>query len=148
MRMLLLALCLAGPVAAQQIRVVDLPPNVLNREAYVFLPRNSAMGLVLPTGDTLWVGNVVDTLDVPGERFPPECDSLVAAVSTSRLKVAVNQKILAEMPIRERGRGALTPSFQLALPNGARLIVREVYRRKSACGVVDGTLVVWFVLVS
>ena len=148
MRTLLLALCLAGPAAAQRVNGFTLTPAAYDKEAYILLPRSSAMMVLLPSGDTLWIGNIPDTLNVPAARWLPDCDTVTSAVLVSRLKVAVNSTILVEYPIRERGAVTLTPNFRVALPGGDAFVVREVYRRKTTCGFGDGLLMVWAVILA
>ena len=147
-RILPLLLLLAGPAVAQQVQVVHLPPDAYGKEAYLILPRQSALGVVVPFGDTLWIGNVTDSLKTKADRYLPDCDTLALAVGTSRLKVGVNQTIVTEFPIRERGQVSLTPNFRVPLPGGDTFVVREVYRRKTTCGRTDGLLIVWAVILA
>ena len=132
----------------QQIQSVTLTPAAYGKEAYLLLPRSTALMVLLPSGDTLWIGNIPDTLNVPAGRWLPDCDTVTSAVLVSRLKVGVNAKLLVEYPIRERGAVTLTPNFSVPLPGGERFVVREVYRRKTTCGFGDGLLLVWAVVLA
>lgn len=149
---ILVALAFCPRVAKPQganIQVVRFNPAGYGSEAFVVLPRQSAMAILLPSGDTLWIGNVVvDTLKAKGEVYAPDCAEPRGAVIVSRLKVAINQRIVTEMLLRERGQVALTPNFRVGLPAGDALLVREVYRRKSRCGMTDGLLVVFLVILA
>ena len=145
--LLALAFC---PRAAhpQEVNVLRFNPAGYGSEAFLLIPRMTAMAILLPSGDTLWINNVVDTLPAPGEVYAPDCPERRGAVIVSRLKVAVNRRVVTEMLLRERGQAVLTPNFRVVLPGGDALVVREVYRRKSRCGMVDGLLVVFLVIVA
>jgi hypothetical protein len=123
----------------QQLRVLTFPAEGYGREAFLSLARQSAVALLLPRGDTLWLGNLADTT-----LAQPGCDT--ASVVQSRFTVAVNHRILGSLILRERGRGALVPSWVLDLPDGSRLRIVEAYRRKATCGIADGLIVVWLVI--
>ena len=132
-RTLLLAAALAAPAAGAQLGTVHLRPEAYGTGAVASLPRESILRILTPAGDTIYLGNVPDSLK-------KDC------VPHTRLRVLVNSGPVTDYIAREPGRGALTPGFRIPTPSGETLVIEEIYRRKITCDPGDGFLVLWLSL--
>ena len=133
MRFLGLLALLASPLAAQRMAVVHMPESFYGKEGTFWLPRNSIMGIVLPSSDTVWIGNVPAD-SVQHNREP--------CISTTRFRVA-QDSVSVDFHSRTLGKGVETPNFRLPLHDGSVLVVNEIYRRYVYCGQFAGYLVVF-----
>ena len=117
------------------VGVWSVPWEAYGRTAQLWLTPPGIIALALASGDTLYMGAFAEDTVVP-------LDSCMGSV-LFRVRAPGDSGVTVDYVARERGRGALTPSFTLRLRDGSLFVVEEVYRRKAACRWGDGSLVLW-----